>query len=353
MKEGSPKYWMISKRNDGGIGTGVSQHLTYWINKEGANGEIGDISNWTNVTSHGKDRGKTFKSLLAASVDQFPTFGHENHERQSHVTLFIHGYNESFYKSATLYGMICEKLFGVSSPENEKLGGFCVLYDWPSMGHLPFYLPDRSHARQCAEPLADVLGDLFDYLLKKQRIAAIDPSKACKAKVSVIAHSMGNYVLQKALAVAWTRKNQPLLVTLVNQLVMVAADVDNDIFDAGSSDNVDGSAMINLTYRITSLFSGRDAVLGDSAGLKHFGTRRLGRSGLASRPPLNITLPRTDNVWDIDCSSFFPNSIGSKDIHGAYFDNDTVIDLMIKLLRGIDRNILSIPGHTKSNAWPQ
>src|SRR3981081_2454244 len=75
----------------------------------------------------------------------------------------------------------------------------------------------------------------------------------CKAKVSVIAHSMGNYVLQKAMAAAWTRKNQPLLATLVNQLLMVAADVDNDLFDAGAPDNNDGAAMVNLTYRITAL----------------------------------------------------------------------------------------------------
>ena len=59
-----------------------------------------------------------------------------------------------------------------------------------------------------------------------------DPANACKAKISVIAHSMGNYLVQKAMAAAWTRKNQPLLVSLINQLVMVAADVDNDLFDA-------------------------------------------------------------------------------------------------------------------------
>ena len=39
----------------------------------------------------------------------------------------------------------------------------------------------------------------------------------------MVAHSMGNYVLQKAMSAAWTRKNQPLLVSLINQLVMVAA----------------------------------------------------------------------------------------------------------------------------------
>jgi hypothetical protein len=62
--------------------------------------------------------------------------------------------------------------------------------------------------------------------------------------------------------------------------------------------------MVNLTYRITGLYSGRDEVLGASAGLKQFGTRRLGRSGLAHRPPMVIAPPATDNVWDVDSLRF-------------------------------------------------
>jgi hypothetical protein len=139
---------------------------------------------------------------------------------------------------------------------------------------------------------------------------------------------MGNYVLQKAMAAAWTRKNQPLLASLLNQLITVAADVDNDLFDAGAPDSSDGAAIVNLSYRVTSLYSGRDAVLGASAGLKHFGTRRLGRSGLAHRPPLVTGPPATDNVWDVDCSSFFPPSVPSMDIHGAYFVTAATINLM-------------------------
>ena len=87
---------------------------------------------------------------------------------------------------------------------------------------------------------------------------------------------MGNYVLQKAMAAAWTRKNQPLLASLLNQLIMVAADVDNDLFDAGAADSSDGAAIVNLSYRVTSMYSGRDAVLGASAGLKHFRYPPLG-----------------------------------------------------------------------------
>ena len=164
----------------------------------------------------------------------------------------------------------------------------------------------------------------------------------------MVAHSMGNYVMQKAMAAAWTRKNQPLLVTLINQLVMVAADVDNDLFESDASDGTDGDAVANLTYRITALYSGRDAVLGASAGLKHFGTRRLGRSGLALRPPTG-----KDNVWDVDCSSFFPSSVGAMSIHSAYFDNKRMLDLMRDTLRGLDRSVLDTLGRTKGSAWPK
>jgi hypothetical protein len=139
---------------------------------------------------------------------------------------------------------------------------------------------------------------------------------------------------------------------LINQLLMVAADVDNDLFDTGAPDNSDGSAVDNLTYRITALYSGRDAVLGASAGLKHFGTRRLGRSGLAHEPPQVGGPPATDNVWDVDCSSFFPASVSGIDIHGAYFVTDGTITLMRQVLRGVDRSALDSLGITKGNTWP-
>src|SRR5271169_2606783 len=131
---------------------------------------------------------------------------------------------------------------------------------------------------------------------------------------------MGNYVVQKALATAWTRKNQPLLVSLVNQLLMVAADVDNDLFKSGETvDGSDGDAIANLTYRVSVLYSGRDAVLGASAGLKHFGKRRLGRSGLDP----NVTAP--DNVCEFDCTTLLDES--ATDVHSAYFDDPKTIDL--------------------------
>jgi esterase/lipase superfamily enzyme len=169
----------------------------------------------------------------------------------------------------------------------------------------------------------------------KQTQAVADPTQACKAKTSVIAHSMGNYVVENAMNYAWTRKNRPLLMGLINQLVMVAADVDNDLFRSGESvTHGDGEGIANLSYRVTALYTGRDSVLGMSAGLKHFGKRRLGRSGL------DRTYPIPDNVWDIDCSALIPQTMNGIDVHGVYFQERACYDLMRELLRGIDRSIL-------------
>src|SRR5881227_2447205 len=182
-----PKYWMINDRSQGGVGPDVNfDGVTYWVSDKQP---LTDIKNW------------------------------------SQVTILVHGFNQTFAKAARFYQDLCGRLF--DGPESL---GLCILYDWPSRGSTLGYEPDRSHARLCAQDLTDVLSKLFDWLVQKQDATIKNPAKACKAKVSLISHSMGNYVVQKAMAAAWTRKNQPLLVSLVNQLLMVAADVDSDLF---------------------------------------------------------------------------------------------------------------------------
>jgi esterase/lipase superfamily enzyme len=333
-----PKYWMINDRTQGGVGPDVNfDGLSFWVSDKLP---LSDIKNWRQVTR------ANFQKLLVAAADRFPVYDQEENEKQSHVTILLHGYNQTFVKAARFYQDLCGKLF-----EGPDSLGLCILYDWPSRGSILGYEPDRSHARLCAHDLADVLSALFDWLVKKQEQTINNPAKACKAKVSLIAHSMGNYVIQKAMAAAWTRKNQPLLVSLLNQLVMVAADVDSNLFDLGAPDNEDGNAIANLTYRITALYSGRDSVLGASAGLKHFGMRRLGRSGLSTRPPAADAASPTDNVWDVDCSSFFKPDV--RDIHGAYFLSDGTLNLMRHVLRGLDRGVLETLGYTRGTAWPR
>ena len=330
-------YWMISDRTLPSNGPkspasfGAERgELTFWT---ADNGPATDPAQWANVAR------AEFQQRLIAAADSFPVLGTTIHssEDQRHIAFFIHGYNNTWSAEAARYQGICESLF--SGPNSL---GECILYDWPSLGNVLGYLPDREHARDCANHLADVLSALYEYMRVQQMAATKDPSSACKAKISILAHSMGNYLLQKAMAVVWTRKNQPLLMSLVNQLLMIAADVDNDLFKSGEAvGQTDGDAIANLTYRVTALYSGKDPVLGASAGLKHFGKRRLGRSGI------DHDFPVPDNVWDVDCSRFF-TSESVRDypggVHSAYFDVPETISLIRELLRGIDRTVLVSEG---------
>ncbi len=184
--------------------------LTFWIaDKLATDGTIA----WEQIS---QDR---FRKLLIGASDAFELV--EQFKNQPHVTFLVHGYNVGWQASSNFYQNLCARMY-----EGDNSLGLCVSFDWPSYGNILGYYPDRAHARECAQDLTNILSDLFDWLVTKQDDAlkaevAISQGKKpktepCKAKVSVISHSMGNYVLQKALAAAWTRKNQPLLVSLSN-----------------------------------------------------------------------------------------------------------------------------------------
>jgi esterase/lipase superfamily enzyme len=219
----SPLYWMITNRQRKGDDlTSDRASPSYWVASEG---DLASLQAWSRVTL------TMFKTQLIAAADSLPLIADPaKQEDQRHVTLFVHGYNSTWADAVRRYQSICNRLFLGSDGL-----GLCVLFTWPSFGSPADYLPDRSHARESAADLAAVLAVLYDWLVKKQVDGATDPTKACRAKTSLIAHSMGNYVLQKAMQLVWTRKNQPLLVSLLNQLLMVAADVDNDLFKAGEA----------------------------------------------------------------------------------------------------------------------
>ena len=101
------------------------------------------------------------------------------------------------------------------------------------------------------------------------------------------------------------------------------------------------ATIANLTYRVTALFTGRDA----ASGLKHFGTRLAPCTSYVNQP-------QTDNVWAVDCSSFFVPSVSGTAIHGAYFETPGTFRLMREILPGLDRAVLEKLNFTKGKARP-
>lgn len=139
-----------------------------------------------------------FKKALTLEVRRFPWIDDpDEQEKQNHLGIFVHGFNNSWNEAARCYRGIADQLYnGTDGP------GLCGLFTWPSDGSALGYVPDRIDARRSADDLANVLSELYDVSLKQQRAAAENLKMACRAKISLIAHSMGNFVTQKALKVA-------------------------------------------------------------------------------------------------------------------------------------------------------
>lgn len=337
-----PQYWMINIRNGGGTGDDRNPDgATFWTSDSPNNkNQLSNLKNWQ------ASNASKFRKALIAACAGFPKLPPEQQADEKHVTLCVHGYNNDFADAIGFYSRICNGLY--SGPDGL---GICILFTWPSRGEVAGYLPDRAEARACADDLGEVLHSLYDVLAQNQVVAAEDPARACRAKISLIAHSMGNYLTQLALLNVWKRHNSPLALSLVNQLLMVAADVDNDLFSSGEQvGHGDGEGIANLSYRVTAFYSGRDSVLGVSSGLKHFGKRRLGRSGLDRTAGSGVAV--SDNVWDTDCSGFFAKN--ESNIHSAYFQFDRypqVRKLLREVLRGTDRKVLVDGGTAAAGSW--
>jgi len=317
-------YLMITNRNRSGDGLGGELAPVAFYRADGGTdaAALKQLSSWTKLTRN------QFEQALKAIADTFPLLPDALNTQQKHIALFVHGFNVSWTDAVDDYLELARNLMDASNL------GQLILFSWPSKGSVAGYLPDRAEARDCAPDLADLFVDLNDYLVQKQRIAvkSDDPQKLCKAKISVLAHSMGCYVMQEALVAASKRLNDPQLVSLINQCVLIAGDVDNDLFQRDKPVDSDGSLMANLCYRIAALYTGLDSVLGASAGLKHFGTRRLGRSGLAD--PLNVW----DNVFEFDVTTYIDPSNGA---HSAVFAAPPALAIVANILRGIDRNYIA------------
>jgi esterase/lipase superfamily enzyme len=312
---------MITNRNVDGNQLGNQRdQLRYYVSEKANTRSLDD---WTELER------EEFRDQLILMAKEFPLVDESENEKQKHVSFFIHGYNNSWNEAVQRYRKLQKDLY--SDPGGL---GQLILFTWPSNGTTYGYMPDREDARASAPDLADVFVDVHDHLVLMQRAVAINGNiPPCRAKISVISHSMGNYIFQKALAVASKKLNSPQLITLIHQGAMVAADVDNDLFQESQPQDSDGSLMSNLCYRLGAIFTGRDQVLGASAGLKHFGKRRLGRSGLADAQAVY------DNVFDLDVTDVLPKN--ASDIHSAVFDNAATLKVLRLLLMGRDRNLLT------------
>ncbi|WP_183228189.1 alpha/beta fold hydrolase [Bartonella callosciuri] len=145
------------------------------------------------------DNKEQFKQQLNAALAKKPKGKRE-------IFLFIHGYNNNFADGTFRTAQFTY---------DYSLNVVAVHYSWPSAGSIPLYIYDRDSAHFARDGLIELLTVI---------------SETNADRISVIAHSMGNFVIMEAFrTLALQGKYKPI--RRITSFLMAAPDIDVDVFE--------------------------------------------------------------------------------------------------------------------------
>lgn len=143
---------------------------------------------------------------------------------QHQVLVFVHGYNSRFDDAVFRFAQIVHDSGANVTP---------VLFTWPSRGSLLAYGYDRESAVYSRDALEDLLAGLSK-----------DPAVG---EISILAHSMGNWVTFEALRQMGIRRGR--IPPKIKNVMLAAPDVDVDIFQQQWKDL--GTPMPNVSLFVS------------------------------------------------------------------------------------------------------
>ncbi len=225
--------------------------------------------------------GEAFYSQLGARLEQ---------SQQRGVFVFVHGFNVTFEDAARRTAQIAYDL---------GFNGAPILYSWPSQGALGEYTVDETNVEWTIPHLK---------LFLKEIVA-----RSGARTIHLIAHSMGNRALARALQEIALEQARTEQVAAFREIVLTAPDIDAEVFQGLASEIKKTGA------RVTLYASSNDEALRISQEIH--GNPRAGESG-----DRIVVLPGMDTV---DVSAVDTSLLG----HSYYGDNRSVLADLFRLLQ--------------------
>jgi esterase/lipase superfamily enzyme len=291
------------------------------------------------------------KKVLLGSKAMFADL-QDDMQQGRDIMVLIHGYNVSWEEAVGSAAALEATLNrpdpvlsgttddAVTSPQAVRV----VLFSWPSNGQaLPFvsYKSDRGDASGSAGAVGRGLLKMRDFLHELGRelrssnrkvaklrvemqmqgvrpseidraVAQLEATEVCGRHIHLLAHSMGNFVLQHALNRLWEFTPGTALPRLFDRVFLCAADVDDDVLELGKPmESVHQVANLVLIY-----FNPNDNALRVSDYTKA-NPDRLGQRGAGRPQALHQKMQQVDCcalVTGLAQHSYYTNGRIARDI---------------------------------------
>lgn len=213
--------------------------------------------------------------------------------KSSDVLIYIHGFNVS-WEDAVGSAMALQLMLQQAPPRDQDQDVVVVLFTWPSDGMaMPWvsYKSDRSEAAGSGAAVGRGFLKLRDFLANLRDRANAGGGKPCGQDIHLLCHSMGNFLLQNALARVGDFTPGNALPRLFEHVFLCAPDVDDTALEQGQP-----MAAVAQIARHVTIYHNRGDVAMVISDYSKGNPERLGGAGVA-RPAL-----LHNKIHQVDCT---------------------------------------------------
>ncbi|MFZ2268910.1 MAG: alpha/beta hydrolase [Azonexus sp.] len=239
-------------------------------------------------------------------------------EASSDVLIYIHGFNVAWHQAVG--GALALQLMQNNSVQRDPAQTLTVvLFSWPSDGAaLPWvsYKSDRSEAAGSGGAVGRGLLKARDFLVGLRDRARAGGRQLCGQDIHLLCHSMGNYLLENALARLCDFSPGNALPRLFEHVFLCAPDLDDDALEAGK-----GLCRINQVARQVTLYYNRHDKAMYISDYTKGNPERLGHNGAAHPAQLH------NKIHQVDCTPVVSDFTG----HSYYLSGNVNADIRLSI----------------------
>ena len=263
-------------------------------------------------------------------------------EKSSDVLIYIHGFNVSWF-DAVGSALALQQMLQNAAQRDPEQSVLVVLFTWPSDGMaLPWvsYKSDRSEAAGSGAAVGRAFLKVRDFLAGLRDRAKKGGKTLCGQDIHLLCHSMGNYLLQSALARTFDFTPGNALPRLFEHVFLCAPDVDDNALEPGEP-----LARIDQIARNVTIYHNRNDKAMVVSDYTKGNPERLGGTGAAHPALLH------NKVHQVDCTEV-AHGLGLAE-HSYYLDGNVNADIRASIdgLSQDDPHRHRTANATLNNVW--